>query len=88
MKLGAGFFVAPTGYQRKIVKSKGRGFSLVRYIDPIEMKYSQSVKESHAARGAFHLDFIVCPHLTFGSCFSRSPALSPNSRRESSRNEN
>src|SRR5688572_12983231 len=43
--------------------------------DPVEIKYSPSVKESHAARVAFHLDFIACPHLSFGSRFSRSPAI-------------
>jgi hypothetical protein len=55
--------------------------------DPIEMKYSQSVKESHAVRAVFHLDFIACPHLSFGTRSSRSPELSPNSRRESNYNE-
>jgi hypothetical protein len=30
------------------------------------MKYSQSIKESHTARVAFHLDFIACPDLSFG----------------------
>jgi hypothetical protein len=70
----------------RAVASRGR--DTVPGNDPIEMKYSQSVKDSHAVRGVFHLDFIACPHLSFGPRFSRSPALSPHSRRESNRNKN
>ena len=67
----------------------GSGFSVVDRAgnDPIEIKYSQSVKDSHAVRGAFHLDFIACPRLSFATRFSRSAELSPNSRRESNHNE-
>ena len=66
--------------------------SRLRVIHLRQIRFDRSSSLIHVSRiqkseRAFHLDFIACTHLSFGSRFSRSPALSSNSRRESNRNE-